>query len=202
MDIFDILSIFGGIAFLVLAYLQIRDYLSPLHLIVTYLDCQPTGNETSLVLYRLSFVNHSSQGRVVYDINVTSKVPGIPLIELNEEVDSNLRSVTYSLPNVSRQLPLAETLLFPLDIPPNQSLSRWKAIAVSYQDIPHGIGTPVLFEATAPKGKGRWSGGIFALSAGHTIHYLGIKQKVLASAEIVLFPAKQESRARNIYREL
>jgi hypothetical protein len=200
MGIYDILSILGGVAFLLagyLTYLQIQDYYCPLHLIITYLDCQPTGNETSLVLYRLSFVNHSSRGRVVYDIDVTSKVPGISQIELREEVDQNLHSVTYSLPNVYRQLPLDETLLFPLDIPPNQSLSRWKAIAVSYHDIPHGIGTHICFDATAPVGIGKWK-----RTEGYRWDYMGIKKRVLARAELVLFPAEPQSRTRNIYHEL
>jgi len=195
--IYNILSIIAILGVGILGWIQLREYFQPLRLLVTYLDCQPTGNNTSLVLFRLSFVNHSSRCRVVYGVDVTSKVQGIPLIKFNEEADSNLQTVTYSLSSTSRKVPYAETLQFPLDIPPRQSLSRWKAIAVSYKDINSGIGTPVYFTATASKGKYNWSKW---KNGGR--HSLGVSKKVLTEKNILLFPANKRSLTVDIYREL
>lgn len=194
----NLLSILGGIGFVVaglLAYFQFRDYIRPLRLLITYLDCQPTGTETSLILLRISLVNHSSTGRIVYDIDVTSKTDKSPLIELIEEVDPNLQNVTYSLPNVSRRLPFDEVLQFPLDIPPHQSQSKWKAIAMGYQGVAPISGTILRFRATALKKKYK----LYEL--GRKGYKQGKNVKVLAETEIILFPAKRLSKATNIYRE-
>jgi hypothetical protein len=122
---------------------------------------------------------------------------GVHRIELNQEVDSSLQNVTCSLSNVSRRLPFAETLQFPLDIPPNQSLSRWLAIAVTYQGIASVSGTPIHIQATAPIGEYKWSSW-----KDNKRHSRGVKKRVLAKTDILVFPAKQESRTIDIYNEL
>ena len=192
---YNILSILGGIAFVIagiLSFLQLKDYFRPLRLMVTYEHCQPSDNSTSLILYRLSFVNPASRGRTVSYLDVTSIVKGIPLIELKTEVEPNLQTVTYSLSNVSRRLPFAEILQLPLDIPPNQSLSKWKAIAVSYHKVGPRVGTIIRFEVHVPKGKTRleWDNAILRgkMMPPH--------KKVVTSERCILHPAIAQSRER------
>jgi len=179
-------------AFLYLFWIQVRDYQRPLRLLVTYLDCQPADKGTSLIALRLAFVNPASRARTVCGIDVESKMSGTRLIELSQEVDLNHQTATYSLPSVSLQLPFAETLQFPLDIPPNQSLSRWLVIALSYQHTDPHFGVYIHMMVTQPVGKSRWS----------SSRYLGIKKKDLAEAGVVVAPAKRESRTIDIYHEI
>lgn len=190
--LFNVLSILGGIAFLYLFCIQVRDYRRHLRLLVTYLDCQPTGKGTSLIVVRLSFANPSSQGQAVYGVDVESKMSGTRLIELNQEVEPGLQNVTYSLSSVSRRLPFAETLQLPLDILPNQSLSRWLAIGVSYPDPDFPLGIYIHIVATQPMSDGKWDGS----------GYRGAKKKGIAKTGVIVFPAKRVSKTIDIYREV
>ncbi len=49
-------------------YLQLRDRWGQLLLDVTYVHVVQLQGDTALVLFRLSFLNDSSQGKVVYNL--------------------------------------------------------------------------------------------------------------------------------------
>jgi hypothetical protein len=187
------LDILGGIGFVlgsILAYFRLKDYLRPLRLLITFVDCYPLGNETSLVLYRLSFVNQSSQSQVVSGIDIVSKAKGISLIELKVGIETNLQTVTYSLPNFSYRLPFEETLQLPLYIPPNQCQNRWKAIGVSYPSVDPYLGTEIHFDAYNLVGKER----IVWENASQLSWTSYRKKHFVGHARDVLFPAVARSR--------
>lgn len=136
------LALAGGIALaigLFLSTLSVRDYFVRLRMFPTWVEIVDTGNNTALVLFRLSFVNMSSRGRVVRDmlieqkgVKIINRLSIVRIAEPHLEIDLAHQTATYSIPNVSRKLPFDETLLPCLDIPPYQSQSRWVVFAVQY----------------------------------------------------------------------
>lgn len=93
---------------------------------VTYFHVLGVSEDTSVFLLRLSFVNNSSVGRVVYDIVPTDIPENITLSKARYTLDLSHQNVVYQLPTSGEMtLPISEVLLPPLDILPHQSLSIW-----------------------------------------------------------------------------
>lgn len=138
MDALNTIGLLALAVGIILSTLSIRDYFVRLRMFPTWIEVVDTGNNTALVLFRLSFVNRSSKGKVVrtveikHGIEIRNKLVGVVIAEANQKIDLALQTVTYSIPNVSRQLPFSEALLPCLDIAPYQSQSRWMAFAVAY----------------------------------------------------------------------
>lgn len=134
MNNLGIIGLIALVVGLVLSTLSIRDYFVQPRMFPTWVEVLDNGDNTALVLFRLSFVNMSSKGRIVRDVKLLSSLGKITRIEIKEEVDSDRQNINYSLSNVSRQLPFVETLQPCLDIPPYQSRSRWMVFGLVYSE--------------------------------------------------------------------
>lgn len=199
-SILNILGFLGFVLAAILSWIQIRSLFHPLQLYITYYDCQPTDNESALILLRVSFVNPSSQSRTICHLDIKDRTDGQHLIEVKREDKLNLHTVTYSLSNVSRQFPSEEILQLPLDIPPNQSLSKWVAIGIDahtdYEHKEYRMGIPIQLAACNPVGKHK-----FVQTSETSWEKTDLQRKVLAHFEYIVFPCIQQSRHVNIFRE-
>ncbi len=119
---------------LVLSSTAIRDYFVRLRMYPVWFEINDVGDNTALVLFRLSFVNMSSRGRVVRDIRIKYTKHNAVDAPFVEELDRDHGIVNYRLSNFSRHLPYEEVLLPCLDIPPYQSRSRYWVFGVRYPE--------------------------------------------------------------------
>jgi hypothetical protein len=122
-NLFELLSLLVAIAVLVV---QIVNYRRRLRMDLTYFHVLGVSKDISLFLIRLSFVNNSSTGRVVYDIVPENTTENITLDKAHYKLDLGHLDLIYQLPTEGEMtLPISESLLPPLDILPHQSLSKW-----------------------------------------------------------------------------
>jgi len=132
-----------GVTVVVLGF-QIWYYLRPLQMDITYVHVAQILEHKSLVLFRLSLINNSSRGRVVYNIVPKSKTENVTLEKAFQEFDLNSRAVVYKLTKDSLgfPLPIVELQPPPLDIPPHQTRSTWHCLVVQVNRNPSQVESP------------------------------------------------------------
>jgi len=98
-------------------------------------EYQIVGQESShfLVLLRVSIVNHSNVGKVVYSLGFGQPQPSNILVHQVGGMPGEIReSMTFEIQNTSLhgELLSADVFRWPLDVAPNKSESRWFALDV------------------------------------------------------------------------
>jgi|WetSurMetagenome_2_1015567.scaffolds.fasta_scaffold444083_1 hypothetical protein len=137
MDIQNTLSLIPAwIALVVSAIVgwnQFRERHSRLLMDVTAVVVVQVSEDTSLVLFRLSFVNNSSKGQVVYDIVPIYKIDNVNILDIPLKFDLENQLLNY-FPSIEAglKMPISEYLLPPLDISPHQSQNKWIGYALKF----------------------------------------------------------------------
>ena len=145
----EIASLVAGLtalpAALTVGYLQIRDYFGRLRVDVTGYGLQKASEDTYLLLLRVSFLNRSSVGILVYDYDVEADKRGTATIsECERDIQLETGKLIYRpSKSVDLKMPISESLLPPLHIPPRQSLSKWIPVVVSNVE-PHQMPQQML----------------------------------------------------------
>jgi hypothetical protein len=139
MDIFPYIP--GVIALLLsltLLIVDIRRYYLRLRMKVQAVMVAWHGDNSSLVLFRLTFVNPASRGKTV-NVVAINKPFGIVARGFPYIYEKGLQSVICPLPNGEKGLllPTDEVLQHALDIPPHQSRSKWLGMHILWEESSH-----------------------------------------------------------------
>jgi hypothetical protein len=132
------------------SFLQLRDYFRHLEMRVTYTHIALFQDTIALIFVRISFANYASRGRVVSWIQpeVMPNTAGIEEYQQEFHLDSGHAIYRLAIGEGQIQIPIAELLLPPLDIPPRQCVHKWYPLALrTPSNIPDTYQVPVDFVA-------------------------------------------------------
>ena len=122
----NIVGVAGFLLALLLAYVEWHRYKYPLRMVVREAKYIGSSEDTHLVFLSLAFVNPSSVGKTVFRILGVSLTKG-DFVPCPYQYQKDDESLVFQLPNSDKVATLQknELLWLPLDIPPNQSETKW-----------------------------------------------------------------------------
>lgn len=97
-------------------------------------DGNPVGDDELLILLRVSVVNHSNSGKVIYRLGYGHPCPDTVQVQEAEGILSDNRmEYAFQLPNSGIERPLPTDVVFhwPLDVSPNHSVSKWVGLMMT-----------------------------------------------------------------------
>jgi hypothetical protein len=161
MDIWSILPAWIALGIsLVVLWFQLRPYFSRLQMDVSYIHVAQVIDNTYLLYLRLSVVNNSSRGRVVYNILPESRTQNVIVEKVPWEFDLSSQTASYkssrSDATPQMKVPISELILLPLDVSPRQSLSKWVGLILTFppqQPLPQDFVVHLYFEGVDFVGK-------------------------------------------------
>jgi len=142
-----VMGILGFLLASALGYFEWHRYHIPLKLQVRELEVHrsPDGIHF-LVFLRLSFVNPATRGKTVFHI-LLGKPDNATVSQPPYEYDETHDTLKYWIPNtpyVEAYLSEDKTLVFPLDIPPHQSRSKWHPLLFEMREAVQGFDIPIV----------------------------------------------------------
>lgn len=109
-------------------YFRLKGDISHLHVV-------KVAEDKYLILLRLSLLNNSSKGMVVYNILPTSTPKSVTVeeVEWKFDLENQIAECKSSMldANSLLKIPISELLLRPLDIPPRRVVSKWVGLILS-----------------------------------------------------------------------
>lgn len=155
----DVLGILGFLLAALLAWFEYQRYRKPL--LITLKDIRRIGRAQGrcLVLLRICFVNPSLTGRTVFDIGAGAPTEeSVGQVQVEFEIEKRMITVQLrSNPQVESSIPENEYLRLPLDIPPHQSRTLWRAVDIKcdYPESPNGDYVPFHLRLQAFDAEGK-----------------------------------------------
>jgi hypothetical protein len=133
----DIVACLGFVFSVTLAYLEYRRYHIKLCLMIQHAWIVWNKQNKSLVLFRLTFVNSSLSGKVVAFVPIKTQ-PNITCQEFVYSPDETRQKAMFPTPDggLCPLLLAEEVIQDALDIPPQQSRSKWHGFLLQWHGQP------------------------------------------------------------------